>query len=201
MANSSASAVVRGLRIPVILGLFVLLCTLAGAQQASSHEDDKTFDVQSSVGDAHVGNDADASLIGLPEYPGSRRMENKPRSSNANVSISTSAFGFKLVVVKYYSSDSPDKVTAFYRDKLKKYGKVLECHSKDVDDVQVNDDDNSKSGGSKSNELHCEGDNTGNVVQLKVGREDSQHDVGIEAQGTGTSFALVLLKIRGKDTI
>ncbi len=35
----------------------------------------------------------------------------------------------KLVVAKYDSDDAPGKVIDFYREHLKKYGKVLECHT------------------------------------------------------------------------
>ena len=56
----------------------------------------------------------------------------------ANLSILTEAFGIKLVVAKYDSDDAPAKIIDFYRDKLKKYGKVLECHSaKHGGDVEV----------------------------------------------------------------
>ena len=52
----------------------------------------------------------------------------------------------KLVVAQYDSDDAPAKVIDFYRDKLKKYGKVLECHSqKHGGDVEVHDDDDKDS--------------------------------------------------------
>ena len=62
--------------------------------------------------------------------------------SQANLSVLTEAFGMKLVVANYDSDDAPAKIVDFYRDKLKKYGKVLECHSqKHGGDVDVHDDD------------------------------------------------------------
>ena len=46
----------------------------------------------------------------------------------------------KLMVANYESDDAPAKIVDFYRDKLKKYGKVLECHSqKHGGDVDVHD--------------------------------------------------------------
>ena len=35
--------------------------------------------------------------------------------------------GFKLFVLKMESSDAPEKVAAFYRKALAKYGTVLDC--------------------------------------------------------------------------
>lgn len=117
--------------------------------------------------------------------------------SQANLSVLTDAFGMKLLVANYVSDDAPDKVINFYRDKLKKYGKVLECHSqKHGGDVDVHDDD--KDSG-KSKELKCD-ENSGPVTELKVGTEDNQHIVAVEPDDgpKGSKFALVYVYTRGK---
>jgi hypothetical protein len=97
-------------------------------------------------------------------------------------------------------------VVDFYRDKLKKYGNVLECHSqKHGSDVDVHSDDKDSQGaGSKdksqeSKQLKCES-NGGPVTELKVGTEDNQHVVAIEPSdsGKGATFALVYVRARGK---
>jgi hypothetical protein len=169
----------------------------------------KNLDITSPVGDLHVGNDADARKAGLPLYPGARPKldsQNKDKdkekdedrnSDQANLSLLTEAFGMKLVVAKYDSDDSPAKIIAFYRDKLKKYGKVLECHSeKHGGDVEADVDSKDSS---DSKELKCD-ENSGPVTELKVGTEDDQHIVAIEPRGAGkgSTFALVYLHTRGK---
>ena len=157
---------------------------------AAQNSDNKNFDVRSSVGDLHLGSDADPREVGLPEYPGAHRR--KDDESNANLAMFTSAFGFKLVILKYASDDAPDKVVAFYRDKLKKYGKVIECHT-DKDGPRVQVHENSK-------ELKCDSDDNGPEIELKVGTEDNQHAVAVEPDksGTGSTFALVYIRSRGK---
>jgi len=103
----------------------------------------------------------------------------------------------KLLVANYVSDDAPAKILDFYRDKLKKYGKVLECHSqKHGGDVDVHDDD--KDSG-KSKELKCD-ENSGPVTELKVGTEDNQRIVAVEPgeSSKGTKFALVYVHTRGK---
>jgi len=94
---------------------------------------------------------------------------------------------------------------------LKKYGKVLECHSqKHGGDVSVHGDDKvSQDSGSKdskdkdknqeSKQLKCDSDG-GPVTELKVGTEDNQHVVAVEPRdsGKGATFALVYLRARGK---
>jgi hypothetical protein len=177
----------------------VLVAIPIFAAQAQEGDKDKKLDVRSSIGDLHVGADADARKIGLPLYPGARLKSDDDSRNNANLSIFTEAFGFKLVVANYDSDDAPGKVIDFYRDKLKKYGKVLECHSKKHGgDVEVHDGDKDDSKGSK--ELKCEDDNTGPVTELKVGTEENQHVVAVEPRegGKSSTFALVYVHARGK---
>jgi hypothetical protein len=107
------------------------------------------------------------------------------------------AFEMKLLVASYTSDDAPGKILDFYRDKLKKYGKVLECHTqKHGGDVAMHDDDKAAD---KGKALKCDED-SGPVVELKVGTEDNQRIVAIEPgdSSKGTSFALVYLHTRGK---
>jgi hypothetical protein len=142
-----------------------------------------------------VGNDADARKAGLPLYPGARLRHDQENDNALNVGVLTEAFGIKLVVAKYDSGDAPAKVIDYYRGHLKKYGKVIECHTREhVGDAHadVKDDEHSK-------ELKCEGDNTGPVTELKVGTADNQHVVAIEPHdGSGSTFALVYVHTRGK---
>jgi hypothetical protein len=167
----------------------------------------KNLDITSPVGDLHIGNDADARKAGLPLYPGARPKpdsQNKDKdkdkdkdSDQANLSLLTEAFGMKLVVAKYDSDDDPAKIIDFYRDKLKKYGKVLECHSeKHGGDVEADVDSKDSS---ENKQLKCD-ENSGPVTELKVGTEDNQHIVAIEPRdaGKGSTFALVYLRTRGK---
>lgn len=179
------------------LALGLVIFALPGfAQQSGS--DDKPFDVRSSMGDMHVGKDADANAAGLPLYPGARRKQEKDNDP-LNFGILTESFGLKLVVAKYESDDSPAKILAFYRDKLKRYGKVLECHSQE-DGVHA-DANSDEDKDHRSNELKCDGDNTGPVTELKAGTEDNQHVVAIEPRDNGqqsTTFAVLYLYSRGK---
>jgi hypothetical protein len=175
-----------------------LLALTAAAQQADDASQDKHLDIRSSAGDLHVGNDADVRDTGLPVYPAARLKHNDDGKNSANIGIATAAFGMKLVVVNYDSDDSPDKLIAYYRDKLKKYGNVLECRTREHGgDIHVNSGKDDSNG---SKEVKCEGDNTGDVVELKVGTEDHQHMVSVEpsARGNGSTFALIYVHTRGK---
>ena len=179
---------------------FAIATAIPGAAQSQKSDPDDHFDVRSTVGDMHLGKDADAQKTGLPLYPGARPKREKDNDP-LNFGIFTEAFGFKLVVAKYESDDAPGKVVDFYRDRMKKYGKVLECHTKEHGGGAHTDFDDDKDKDSKGPKpLKCEGDNTGPVTELKVGTEDNQRVVAIEPnQGhPGSILALVYLYARGK---
>src|SRR5579859_4772115 len=62
---------------------------------------------------------ATAKEAGLPLYPGSRpHKEEKDDSAAAKLGLWGSTFGFKLIVLKMESNDSPEKVAAFYQKAL-----------------------------------------------------------------------------------
>ncbi|HTW58779.1 MAG TPA: hypothetical protein VMD99_11655 [Terriglobales bacterium] len=182
------------------LALTAAMVLPALAQDSSKHND--SFDVRSSLGDLHLGSDANARSLGLPVYPGARLKTDDEDRNQANLSLFTESFGFKLVVANYDSDDAPARIVNFYRDKLKKYGKVLECHShKHGGDVDVHDDEDKddKKDSNANKELTCD-ENSGPVTELKVGTEDDQHVVAVEPHdsGKGSTFALVYVRTRGK---
>jgi hypothetical protein len=173
--------------------LTVLACTVSVKDQ---NGDNSKVDIQTPVGGIHVDEEANVKDTGLAVYPGARKKEKTDHDSkSANVNISSSFFGVKVVAIEYESDDPPSKVQAFYQDQLKKFGQVIECHTdKHGGDLNVKAGKDTSSRG-----VRCEGDNRGNVVELKVGTEDNQHLVSVEPQGKGTDFALVYILTRGKE--
>lgn len=181
------------LRFAFTIAPILLLGMVAVAQD--SDQKDKSLDVRSSAGDLHVGADADAKKAGLPLYPGARPLHEE-NNDPLNFGLLTETFGLRLVVAKYQSDDAPEKVISYYRSKLKKYGKVLECHSQKQDDgVHVQ----SESKDANDKELTCDQD-SGPVTELKVGSEHNQHVVAVEPRDAkGCTFSIVYLFGRGKD--
>ena len=184
------------------LAVIALVLLPACSINVKKNEDgeDKKVDIETPVGGIHVSNDADVRDVGLAVYPGARKKEKDSSGDekSANVNISGPGFGVKVVAVEYLSDDSPDKLIAYYRDQLKEYGSVLECHtSKHGSDVEVNK--MSHPDRKESKKLTCDNDDSGKTVELKVGTEDNQHIVAVEPQGKGSSFALVYVQTHGKE--
>jgi hypothetical protein len=155
---------------------------------------DKKIDINSFAGGIHVSHDADSFETGLPLYPGAQpRVDESSDDKSANVNISGFGYGLKVVALDYQSSDAPSKILGFYKDQLKKYGNVLECHpSKANWSINM---------GNKptSNDLTCDGSN-GAETELKAGKQDNQHIVSVRPQGNGSRFTLVYVRAHGKDS-
>lgn len=157
--------------------------------------DDKNVDIKTPFTDIHVEKQADARDTGLAIYPGARiKPKNGNDDSTANVNLSAFGYGLKVVVLKYETDDAPGKLQKFYEGELKKYGSVLECHTSQHGDYNANVHHHDG-----SQQLSCEGDNKGDVLELKTGTENNQHVVAIEPQGKGTNFTLVYVHTHGKD--
>jgi hypothetical protein len=81
----------------------------------------------------HASDRGSASEIGLPAYPGAALAKGTDNDSSADLGFAYGDTHFRLVVAKYVTPGSPDKVLAFYRKALSQYGDVLECsHDKPV---------------------------------------------------------------------
>jgi hypothetical protein len=165
---------------------------LAAQDQKDSQQSDKDKD---SVG-FNLGQSASAKDLGLPIYPGSQRHKDNSEDSPAlNMGLWGGSSGFKLFVLKMESADAPDKVAAFYRKALAKYGTVLDCSNPPPSGGHA-DDSNKKS----SKALTCEDAKPkAGEVSLKSGTKAKEHAVGIQPNGSGTLYQLVYVETRGTD--
>lgn len=153
-------------------------------QTAGGQEHDKD-----SVG-ATLGKSASAKDVGLPVYPGSKPHREESNDSSANLGLWGGGSGFKLAVLKMETPDAPDKVAAFYKKALSKYGKVLDCTNKQDKEDETN-----------SKVLTCGSDKPENGGMIfKAGAKDKQHIVGIEPKGKGTVYNLIYVSVWGGDT-
>jgi hypothetical protein len=181
-----------------LLAGFLALSACSMNVSKEQNGQDKQVDISTPIGGIHVSEQAQASDTGLPVYPGARLKEDTSDGNNksANVNLSGFGFGIKVVALKFDSDDPPDKIIAFYKDQLKKYGNVLECHTSGHLDMEVDMD--SHDAKDHSNDLTCQA-NHGINVELKVGKKDDQHIVAVEPEGKGSTFSLVYVRTHGRD--
>lgn len=107
--------------------LFITASTLligaASLISAPAHADGKGFKAG-----AEFREEASLSEIGLPAYPGAVAQIDKEQDKAAlTLGLWGGAFGFKLQVRKFMSSDDIEAITGFYVKALSQYGKVLDC--------------------------------------------------------------------------
>jgi hypothetical protein len=178
----------------VLAGLLLYGCSVNVKKESNGQ--DKQVDIKTPMGGIHVSKDADVADTGLSVYPGARL---KPEDSghddkSANVSISGFGYGLKVVALEYESDDTPEKIVTFYKEQLKKYGSVLECHTPGHFNMNMKYSDKS----SGSHALTCDMD-SGKNVELKAGTEENQHIVAVQPEGKGSSFSLVYVRTHGKE--
>jgi hypothetical protein len=184
----------------ILASAFLLFtgCSINVKKDSNAKNDDKNVDIDTPFGGIHVSKGANVHDTGLPVYPGAEpktKDDSDGEEKSANVDISTSAFGLKVVALEYQTDATTDKVIAFYKDKLKQYGNVLECHT---NDKHYNYEAHSDADKDHSDELKCEGSD-GKTIELKAGTKNNQHIVAINPDGKGSNFALVYVRMRGKE--
>ncbi len=161
---------------------------------------EKNVQVDTPFGGVHVNtNQISAADLGLPVYPGAEIVKDKDHDKSADVNMGFGAWSLRVRAVNYATSDTPDKVTAFYKKSLGRYGDVITCQG----NAPVGTPTTTSEG------LTCsDSGNHGNVkiddkdfgvhggLQLKAGSKRHQHIVGFEDPLDGkTRFALVALDL------
>ncbi len=173
---------------------------LAGIMSLAVGQEQKDTSKDKEVSVTVQGPDTDAGLIvsaratakevGLPIYPGSTpyKEQNKDDdSSAANLGLWGSSFGFKLVVLKMESKDTPRKIADYYTKALAKYGTVLDCtnarpeQAKDEKKLTCGDDKPDAGG-----------------MLFKAGTAEKQHIVAVQPKGSGAEFKLLYVEARGE---
>lgn len=163
------------------------------AHKDTSNDKELSVTVQGPETDAGliVSARATAKEVGLPIYPGSIPHKDQDRDNDspaAKLGLWGTSFGFKLVVLKMESKDTPRKVADYYQRALTKYGTVLDCTNatqplaKDQNSEKLTcDDDKPEAGG----------------MLFKAGTKEKQHIVGVQPNGTGAVFQLLYIEARG----
>jgi len=170
-----------------------LLAGCSIAVDKAKNGEDKNVKIDTPLGGLHVSSDGTtAADVGLPVYPGAQLSQKKDGDKSADIHFGFGDWQFRLKVVKYESSDPPDKILAFYKKALGRYGDVIECSGK----TPVGTPTITREG------LTCDDSGSSHKVDLdspqslKAGSKRHQHIMGIEkSDGAETVFSLVELDL------
>jgi hypothetical protein len=184
-------------------------CLLFTGCHVTTHKDGKNdnVDIGTPFGSMHVNTnrDHDTSAIGLTQYPGSVPVQDEGdhNANSANVDMSFGSFHLGVKAATFQTSDPADKLIAFYRNDLSRYGDVIECRGKNPigtpthtsqglscndNGTTVNTSDDHHKG------ISINSDSDGNV-ELRAGSPQHQHIVGLDPKDGGFKIGLVALDL------
>ncbi len=145
-----------------------------------------------------TNDNVDTSSIGLTAYPGAMPVKDDGKDSNsADVNMSFGDFHLGVKAASFQTGDSTDKVMAFYRKDLGRYGDVIECKG----DNAIGTPTRTSQGltcNDKGGNHHVHGrvaTDSDDEIELRAGSETRQHIVGIETKNGGTRIGLVMLNL------
>jgi hypothetical protein len=136
-----------------------------------------------------------ATDLGLPIYPGATVAPNHEGDKSADVHLGFGRFQLRVKVVTYETSDDRDKVVAFYKNAMGRFGQVITCdgdHS--IGSPTITGEGLTCSEDSKV-QIHGNGLDDDNGFNLRAGSKHHQHIFAIKDGGEGTKFSLVELQL------
>jgi hypothetical protein len=189
--------------ISLLAGL-ALATGLAGCRvhvDKGANGEDKTVQVDTPFGGVHVNTDqTTAADLGLPVYPGAEPVTDDDKHKSADVHLGFGEWELRVRAVSYATPDTQEKVIAFYKKALGRYGDVITCQNNSPVGTPTTTaegltcSDNDKGANVKIDQGDY-GVGKGNL-ELKAGSKRHQHIVGFESPRDGkTRFAMVALDL------
>lgn len=183
------------------------LALMAGISGCRVHVDknangeDKNVQVDTPFGGVHVNTDqTSAADLGLPLYPGAQQIKGDDQHKSADVHLGFGEWELRVRAVSYETPDSEEKVTAFYKKAMGRYGDVITCQGKSPVGMPTTTSEGltcADDGNGKNVKIdHKDYGTDENSLELKAGSKRHQHIIGFENPKEGeTRFALVALDL------
>jgi hypothetical protein len=176
----------------------LLLTTVLTGCHITSHKngDNDNVDIGTPFGSMQVktNDNVEASGIGITPYPGAVMVKKDHDNGAADVNMNFGSFHLGVKAADYTTSDPSDKVIAFYKKDLGRYGAVLHCDGKRAVGIPIRTDEG----------LTCDSDKSGHVewnsdddakTELRAGSKQHQHIVELQPRDGGTRIGLVALDL------
>jgi len=187
-------------------GAAVLAMLLAGCRvEENKHGDGKDVQIVTPFGGLNVKtNDAHVlDSIGLPGYPGAIAVTEdtgNDHAHSADVDMSFGDFKLRVKAADYRTDDAADKVEAFYRNGLKRFGDVIACRDGEAVGAPARTLEGLTCDNQHGKHISVGDDMGKHKLELKAGSKLHQHVVTIDGDGGGTKFGLVALDLPGDFT-
>jgi hypothetical protein len=187
----------------ILLAGLALVAGLTGCRvhvEKNASGEDKNVQVDTPFGGVHVNTDqTTAADLGLPLYPGAEAITGDDQHKSADVHLGFGEWQLRVRAVSYSSADPQDKVTAFYKKALGRYGDVITCQGNTPVGTPTSTAEGLTCADDKNPKVQIDRGDYGtnkHSLELKAGSKRHQHVVGFEEPKNGkTRFALVALDL------
>jgi hypothetical protein len=178
------------------LALSTLACLVLTGCHVSDHKNgnNDNVDIGTPFGSMQVktNSNTDTSAIGIAAYPGAVPIKDNDKDSNsADINMSFGSFHLGVKAAGFQTPDNQDKVIAFYRNDLARYGDVIEC----ANDTPIGQPTRTSQGLSCDTKHGAHLSTGDHGVELRTGSELHQHVVDIETHDGGTKIGLIALDL------
>jgi hypothetical protein len=159
---------------------------------------EKKVKIDTPLGNIHVNADKSPTSIGIALYPGATVQPDHDGDKDADVQLGFGEWKMRVQVAHFNTSDDRDKVLAYYRKSLSRYGDVIECRNdqaigspaKTAEGLTCSENDNDK---------HVKMNTGDHGLTLRAGSKRHQHIVAFDkddADSAGpTKFTLIALDL------
>jgi hypothetical protein len=179
----------------------LLVATMLTGCHVTSHKNgnNDNVDIGTPFGSMQVktNDNVEASGIGITPYPGAQLVKKGHDDGAADVNMSFGSFHLGVKAVSYTTPDAPEKVLAFYKKDLGRYGAVLHCDGKHAVGVPIRTDEGLTCDTDEHNSGHVSWDTDDDdaKTELRAGSKQHQHIVAVETKDGGTKIGLVALDL------
>lgn len=189
------------MRVRFLPGAFLLGALLAATGchvqvDKGANGEDKNVKIDTPLGGLHVRADQTSAVdLGLPLYPGAQIAPDHEGDKSADVHLGFGQFQLRVKVVTYQTPDARDKVIAFYKNAMGRFGDVITCDGNHpIGSPPMTGEGLTCSEDSKV-QLHGNGIDDDSGFNLRAGSKHHQHIFAIRNGGEGTKFALIELQL------
>lgn len=192
----------RNTVVPSLLLLFATLAVTGCRVSSNKSNGNDNVNVATPFGGLQIKTDqaVTQASVGLPTYPGATLIVKKDGQDHgsADINIGFGSFRMRVKAVSYRTPDSPDKVQAFYRNALHRYGDVIQCSN----GHPVGQPDHTPEGlacndSGNGHQFSVDADSS-SKLEFKAGSKKHQHVVNVEHEGSGSTFSLIALDLPGQ---
>ncbi len=162
--------------------------------------EEKHVQVDTPFGGMHVNTDqTTAADLGLPAYPGAVEVKDNDDHKSADVHLGFGEWELRVRAVSYQTPDSQEKVTAFYKKAMGRYGDVITCQGNSPVGTPATTSEGLTCADDKNTHVQIDRGDYGTSkdgLELKAGSKRHQHIVGFEKpKDSQTRFAMVALDL------